>query len=155
MDGLKVDTDRFLSDLNELRQIGQVNTGVVRPAFSATDIEARKWLVGKIDQAGLSPVVTKAGNVFGIPKAAIMPILMGSHTDSQPEGGWLDGSLGVVAALEVARASAEEGSCRVAVVSFQDEEGRFGALTGSRIWTGGLSLDDADGLRDADFHVLW
>lgn len=149
MGDLTVDPDRFLADLRELRQIGKAGTGVIRPAFSAADVEARKWLIDKLTEAGLSPLVDQAGNVFGMPRTD-KPLLMGSHTDSQPEGGWLDGALGVVAALEVARASAEEGSSRVAVVSFQDEEGRFGGLTGSKIWTGGLPLDEADEIRDAE-----
>ena len=150
MGDLNVDPDRFLADLRELRQIGRVKTGVVRPAFSSADIEARNWLVGKIQQAGLSAIVSATGNVFGIPETTDKPILMGSHTDSQLEGGWLDGSLGVIAGLEIARASVEEGSCRVAVVSFQDEEGRFGALTGSNIWTGGLSPEEGDELCDVN-----
>ena len=73
---------------------------------------------------------------------------MGSHSDSQPEGGWLDGAYGVIAALEVSRASAEAGGPAVAVVSFQDEEGRFGALTGSQLWTGSLTMEEADKLVD-------
>lgn len=149
MGDLNVNSDRFLSDLNELRRIGKVGTGVVRPAFSAADIDARKWLVGKLGQAGLSPQVDAIGNVFGMPQTG-KPLLMGSHTDSQPEGGWLDGALGVIAALEIARASVEAGSSQVAVVSFQDEEGRFGGLTGSKIWTGALSQAEADQILDAE-----
>ena len=73
--------------------------------------------------------------------------LIGSHTDSQPEGGWLDGALGVIAGLEIARAAKEAGR-PVSAVSFQDEEGRFGALTGSSVWGGAMSLAEADALTD-------
>ena len=73
---------------------------------------------------------------------------MGSHSDSQPEGGWLDGALGVIAALEVARAARDSGGPPVSVVSFQDEEGRFGVTTGSAIWSGTLPLAEADALVD-------
>ena len=69
---------------------------------------------------------------------------MGSHSDSQPEGGWLDGALGVIAALEVACSTDRP----ISVVSFQDEEGRFGVTTGSAVWSGGLSLEQADVLID-------
>jgi hypothetical protein len=75
---------------------------------------------------------------------------MGSHSDTQPEGGWLDGAYGVIAALEVARTAREQGGPPVSVVSFQDEEGRFGALTGSAVWSGKLSLEDADTLVATD-----
>ncbi len=73
---------------------------------------------------------------------------------STPTGGWLDGALGVVAALEVARASIEAGGPAISVVSFQDEEGRFGVTTGSNVWSGGLSLDAADALADHDGILL-
>ncbi|MEM7319120.1 MAG: hydantoinase/carbamoylase family amidase, partial [Pseudomonadota bacterium] len=83
------------------------------------------------------------GNLFGLTEGNSW--LLGSHSDSQPEGGWLDGALGVIAALEVARSS----EVPVSVVSFQDEEGRFGALTGSSVWAGGMTLEYADRLSDA------
>jgi len=139
---------RLLDDLETLRSIGRQSTGVVRPAFSEADIEARRWLARRMTEAGLAPVVDPAGNLFGLPEDADKPLLMGSHSDSQPEGGWLDGAYGVIAALEVSRASAEAGGPAVAVVSFQDEEGRFGALTGSQLWTGSLTMEEADKLVD-------
>jgi N-carbamoyl-L-amino-acid hydrolase len=82
------------------------------------------------------------GNLFGLAEGP--SLLLGSHSDSQPEGGWLDGALGVIAALEVARAS----DVPVSVVSFQDEEGRFGVTTGSAVWAGHLDLGAADLLCD-------
>ncbi len=96
----------------------------------------------------MEPHFDPVGNLFGL--AAGKSLLMGSHSDTQPEGGWLDGALGVIAALEVARASAEAGGPPISVVSFQDEEGRFGALTGSSIWSGKLDLQSADSLVAAD-----
>lgn len=81
-------------------------------------------------------------------------MLVGSHSDSQPEGGWLDGALGVVAGLEVARAAREAGGPPISCVSFQDEEGRFGVLTGSDVWTGMLVLEEADGLTDTAGNTL-
>lgn len=147
---LPVNAERFLADLHALRQFGAagVGKGVVRPAYSDADIAAREWLAGRMREAGLSVHVDPVGSVFGLAEGT--SLLLGSHSDSQPEGGWLDGALGVIAALEVARASAEAGGPPVSVVSFQDEEGRFGVTTGSAVWSANLSLEKADGLTDRD-----
>jgi len=146
---IPVDAARFLADLHQLRAFGASGTGkgVVRPAFSEADIAARRWLAARMAEAGLEPRWDAAGNLFGL--APGRSLLMGSHSDSQPEGGWLDGAFGVIAALEVARASRVAGGPAVSVVSFQDEEGRFGGLGGSEIWTGAVSLQEADRRRDA------
>ncbi len=145
---MKIDAAHFLKDLHDLRAIGAagVGKGVVRPAYSAADVEAREWLAGRMRDAGLTVEVDAMGNLFGLAEGP--SILLGSHSDSQPEGGWLDGALGVIAALEVARAAQEAGGPAVSVVSFQDEEGRFGVTTGSTVWSGALDQVDADGLTD-------
>lgn len=143
-----VDPERFLEDLHALRRFGQDGPGVRRRAFTEADIAARDWLAGRITEAGLQPQFDPVGNLFGL--APGKSLLVGSHSDTQPEGGWLDGALGVVAALEIARASAAVGGPPVSIVSFQDEEGRFGALTGSSVWAGKLSLQDADTLCATD-----
>ncbi len=145
---MRIDAERFLADLHELRSFGAagVGKGVVRPAYSEADVAARGWLAGKMQQAGLRVEVDVMGNLFGLADGP--SILMGSHSDSQPEGGWLDGALGVIAALEVARAAKEAGGPAVSVVSFQDEEGRFGVTTGSAVWSGHLTQADADPLTD-------
>ena len=147
---IRVNPERFLADLHRLREFGAsgVGRGVVRPAYSAADIAARDWLAEEMRAAGLEPHVDPAGNLFGLAEGR--SILLGSHSDSQPEGGWLDGALGVIAALEIARAAREAGGPPVSVVSFQDEEGRFGVTTGSAIWSGNLSLDEADRQTDRD-----
>ncbi|EEE37357.1 N-carbamoyl-L-amino acid amidohydrolase [Rhodobacteraceae bacterium KLH11] len=142
---MAIDSTRFLEDLHKLRSFGAsgVGKGVIRPAYSAADIAARQWLAERMAAAGLTPHFDPVGNLFGLAEGA--SLLMGSHSDSQPEGGWLDGALGVIAALEIARSSDRP----ISVVSFQDEEGRFGVTTGSAIWSGGLALDQADALTDA------
>ncbi len=147
---IPVQPQRFLDDLHALRAFGAsgVGKGVVRPAFSDADIAARDWLAEKMQEAGLSPVFDPVGSLFGLADGP--SLLMGSHSDSQPEGGWLDGALGVISAMEVARASREAGGPPVSVVSFQDEEGRFGVTTGSSVWGGNLSLEEADRLLDGD-----
>jgi N-carbamoyl-L-amino-acid hydrolase len=140
---LQIDSNRFLADLHSLRSFGAsgIAKGVVRPAFSQADIAARRWLITRFQEAGLRPQVDSIGNVFGLSEGR--SILLGSHSDSQPEGGWLDGALGVIAALEVARVVSG-----VSVVSFQDEEGRFGGLTGSSVWSRYSDLDEIDNVAD-------
>jgi len=147
---LPIQPDRFLADLHTLRGFGAsgIGKGVIRPAFSEPDIAARAWLAEQMIDAGLTVHIDPVGSVFGL--ADSLSLLLGSHTDSQPEGGWLDGALGVIAALEIARASQEAGGSPVSVVSFQDEEGRFGVTTGSAVWSGHLPLPDADMLKDRD-----
>lgn len=141
---MTVNAEQFLEDLHKLRSFGAagVGKGVVRPAYSEADIAARRWLAGRMEEAGLQVSFDPVGNLFGLAEGP--SLLMGSHSDSQPEGGWLDGALGVIAALEIARSSDRP----VSVVSFQDEEGRFGVTTGSAIWSGHLPLTEADGLSD-------
>lgn len=149
-----INTERFLDDLHALRQFGAsgVGKGVVRPAYSQADMEARDWLASRIADAGLRPRFDAMGNLFGLADGP--SLLIGSHSDSQPQGGWLDGALGVVAGLEVARASVEAGGPAISVVSFQDEEGRYGVTTGSNVWSGGLSLAAADALVDHEGVAL-
>ncbi|MCA1775779.1 MAG: Zn-dependent hydrolase [Loktanella sp.] len=145
---MKIEPDRFLRDLHALREFGAsgVGKGVIRPAYSDADIAARKWLAGRMEEAGLRVHFDPVGNLFGLADGP--SILLGSHSDSQPEGGWLDGALGVIAGLEVARAAQEAGGPSISVVSFQDEEGRFGVTTGSAIWSGQIDLQTADALED-------
>lgn len=147
---ITVNPERFLADLHRLREFGAagVGRGVVRPAFSPPDIAAREWLADQMRAAGLTPQFDPVGSLFGLAEGR--SLLIGSHSDSQPEGGWLDGALGVIAGLEIARASVEAGGPPVSVVSFQDEEGRFGVTTGSAIWSGNLSLEDADRQTDRE-----
>lgn len=151
---MRVNAERFLIDLHDLRRFGAsgVGKGVVRPAFSKADVAARYWLAERFEAAGLRAHIDPMGNVFGLAEGP--SLLMGSHSDSQPEGGWLDGALGVIAALEVARAAREAGGPAISVVSFQDEEGRFGGLTGSSVWSGKTVLEDADKAVDYDGLAL-
>ncbi|MCW1955856.1 MAG: hydantoinase/carbamoylase family amidase [Roseobacter sp.] len=152
---MKINPTRFLADLHRLRAFGAsgVAKGVVRPAYSAADIAARAWLAERFEAAGLKVHYDPMGSLFGLSDAP-KSLLLGSHSDSQPEGGWLDGALGVIAGLEVARAAKEAGGPAVSVVSFQDEEGRFGVTTGSTVWSGQMSLNKADQLTDRTGQTL-
>ena len=104
----KINAERLLGDLRRLSQFGANNPGVVRPAFSEADMEARKWLKDKYTEAGLDASIDGLGNVLGRSKKKGPAILIGSHSDSQPTGGWLDGALGVIYGLEIARTLAED-----------------------------------------------
>lgn len=146
---IRIDSDRLLADLTQLRGFGASGNGVVRPAFSPTDMDSRRWLAGRMRDAGLTPHYDPIGNLFGLPPGEAPAILIGSHSDTQPEGGWLDGAFGVIVGLEIARASLECGGPPVGAVSLQDEEGRFGGLTGSQVWLGEVSLDEVDQRLDS------
>jgi N-carbamoyl-L-amino-acid hydrolase len=151
---IPVKPERMLAELDRLRRIGGAGKGVRRPAFSDADIEARVWLASRMKEAGLETVVDPWGNLFGLPPGDGPCLLVGSHSDTQPLGGWLDGIYGVACGLELARAAREAGGPRIASVSFQDEEGRFGGLTGSAVWAGTMAEDAADRLTDAQGITL-
>jgi beta-ureidopropionase / N-carbamoyl-L-amino-acid hydrolase len=131
----RINGDRLIADLRELAGIGAFQTGVDRIALSAKDIEARRWLVEKLRHAGLDASMDRIGNVLGHAPDAAKTILIGSHTDTVPKGGWLDGALGVCYALEIARSAIEANeqfATGIDVISFQDEEGTFLPFLGSR-----------------------
>src|SRR6478735_51471 len=102
----KTDGGRVLADLKRLAEFGRYKTGVHRPTYSAEDIGSRQWLAEKFAEARLEPVIDGIGNVIGRNPHATRRLLVGSHSESQPHGGWLDGALGVIYALEAARALA-------------------------------------------------
>ena len=154
-----ISPDRLLSDLRHLRSIGAQGKGVVRPAFSAKDMEARRWLKARYEEAGLESTIDGVGNVLGRSRNPGKALLVGSHSDTQPTGGWLDGALGVIYGLEVVRALAADSATKalaVDAVSFQDEESRFVGCLGSRSLIGELDADieqaavDKDGMALAD-----
>jgi N-carbamoyl-L-amino-acid hydrolase len=154
---MQIKPERLIADLRELAGIGKFSTGVDRPAFSADDMHAREWLCHKLEQAGLSARIDAAGNVYGQMDTASRAVLVGSHTDTVPKGGWLDGALGVIYGLELARCVAECGPVNgvgVDVVSFQDEEGTFLALYGSRSFCGEDLTAEAAAARSQDGTTL-
>ncbi len=147
-----INSARLLSDLRHLRSIGAQGIGVVRPAFSPKDMEARRWLKQRYEEAGLDTTIDGVGNVYGRSRHPGKALLSGSHSDTQPTGGWLDGALGVIYALEVARALGEDQATKafpVDAVSFQDEESRFLGCLGSRSLTGELTPDLELGVADS------
>jgi beta-ureidopropionase / N-carbamoyl-L-amino-acid hydrolase len=157
---MRVDFSRLRRDLDELGAIGRTpEGGVSRPSWSDADIQARRWLLDRIAAAGLTPRVDAAGNILGRWQQGGPAVLVGSHLDSVPNGGALDGALGVLAGLECLRRIKEtEISLRhpLELVAFTDEEGAFGGFFGSYAFTGCLAakdiphLTDATGVRIAD-----
>jgi N-carbamoyl-L-amino-acid hydrolase len=139
----RADTDRFLRDLNDLRKIGAYRSGVHRPTYSPQDMESRRWLMERMTEIGLEASIDGIGNVFGRHRGEGPHLLAGSHIESQNQAGWLDGALGVVSALALARAGLP-----VDVCAFADEEGHFeGGFLGSRSIIGELSEEEIDRSR--------
>lgn len=151
---MRINHQRILNDLRELAEFGKEGQAVNRPFLSAADRASREWLLGKMREAGLEAYIDGVGNVYGRAKGVEHALLIGSHTDSVPMGGWLDGTLGVIYGLEMARSRAESEEMiplGVDVISFADEEGAFAAGLGSRSFCGLMGEEDllaknADGL---------
>jgi N-carbamoyl-L-amino-acid hydrolase len=136
------DTARFLADLHELRGIGTFKTGVHRPTYTPQDMESRCWLMERMRQVGLEPSMDGLGNVLGRHPGAGQKLLVGSHIETQNEAGWLDGALGVLAGLALARAG-----MAVDVVAFADEEAHYGSFLGSRSMVGEVTEAEIDAAR--------
>jgi len=137
---MPLDTERFLQDLDTLRQIGRFNdTGVHRPTFSDEDMETRRWLAREMEAVGLEATIDGIGNVLGRNKRPGPLVLVGSHLETQNYAGWLDGALGVTAALALARAG-----MAVDVCAYCDEEGHFGDFIGARSLIGQFDEQDID-----------
>jgi N-carbamoyl-L-amino-acid hydrolase len=160
---LRVDFRRLQADLEELASIGRRDDdhGIYRMALTPAHDEAVAWLQRKIDEAGLTLYVDGAANIHGrLGWDGKRPSVMtGSHIDTVPGAGHLDGALGVVAGLEAVRRLKESGVALrlpVEVVSFLDEEGRFGGMPGSEAIAGRLTPEmilaarDLDGVRLVD-----
>lgn len=141
---VSIDGERLLADLNRLREFGTFLLGVHRPTYSDDDMESRKWLAARMEEAGLETMIDGIGNVFGTGGGPGPRVLIGSHSDTQPEAGWLDGALGVIYGLEVARALGRG----VDVVSWADEEGHYASFPGSRSYIEDFSDDDIDAARN-------
>jgi hydantoinase/carbamoylase family amidase len=140
-----------VEELRELQQLTGDENGAQRVAWTETWEQAREWLRGKVAELPVEEEIDEAGNQwFTLPGDSERVLILGGHIDSVPNGGWLDGSLNVMAAVEVLRRIAEDARPPVGVrlVSWADEEGaRFGrSLFGSSAAAG--SMADQDELRE-------
>ncbi len=148
-----IDGQRVVADLKRLAEFGRYKTGVHRPTYSPVDVGSRQWLAERLSEARLDTVIDGIGNVIGRSPHAGPRLLVGSHSETQPYGGWLDGSLGVIYALELARAFAADPRCAefgVDVVAWADEEGHYGNFLGSRSFTDALPEEEIDRTRGRD-----
>ncbi len=143
--------DRVVANLRQLAQFGKYKTGVHRPSLTPEHLQSMNWLKGELEALGYKTVIDGIGNVFGFSQAKGRKLLAGSHLESQNHAGWLDGPLGVVYALEAARAVKADpnfADCGVDVGAWCDEEGHFGFFMGSRSACGELSEADIDKALD-------
>ena len=141
-----------IANLRELAAATSTADGAQRLAWGPVWREARQWFNGKLATLGLEPVLDSAGNSWvTLPGDSARTVIIGSHLDSVPNGGWLDGALGVMAAFEALRRFADRRPpVTLELVDWADEEGaRFGrSLLGSSAASGSLELEDIRGLVD-------
>src|SRR2546421_2649697 len=101
---------RTVAELEELRELTGDENGAQRVAWTDTWETAREWLRGKMGETGATEQIDEAGNQwFTLAGASERALLIGGHIDSVPNGGWLDGSLNVMAGAEGLRRVAPEG----------------------------------------------
>ena len=155
----EVDPGRAVSGLRELARLTGDDDGAQRVAWTDTWRTALDWFrdeLAGID--GVSVDTDEAGNIWATaPGESERFVIVGGHLDSVPNGGWLDGSLNVIAGLEVLRALAPEPrALTLKLVNWADEEGaRFGrSLLGSSATAGSLEPDSVRGLTDRDGIAL-
>jgi N-carbamoyl-L-amino-acid hydrolase len=156
--GPGIDAWRVIGDLRELAGRTSDDRGAQRLAWSQTWREARGFLGELLAEIGIEPELDPAANLWARLDGAdpgAPALALGSHLDSVPDGGWLDGAFGVMAALGVLRAwaaSSEPPPRPLLLVDWADEEGaRFGrSLFGSSAWTGTFGPTELEAVRDAD-----
>ena len=156
---LKINGERLWHSLMAMAEIGATaRGGSCRLALSAEDKAGRELFSHWCKAAGLTLSVDAIGNLFarraGTDKDAA-PVMMGSHLDTQPEGGRFDGVYGVLAGLEVIRSLDDHGIQTrkpLEIAVWTNEEGaRFTpAMLGSAVFTGALALDKALATTDGD-----
>jgi N-carbamoyl-L-amino-acid hydrolase len=154
-----VKADRVLEDLGELARLTGGPDGARRVCWTDEWSRAREFLRSRLDELPVEVSVDAAGNLWAdLPGEAEGFVIVGSHVDSVPAGGWLDGALGIFAAVEALRSHAENGTPPVGLrlVDWADEEGaRFGrSLFGSSACAGTLELEEVRDLRDREGERL-
>ena len=155
-----IDAKRFERNFNAISEFGALKGGgLTRLAFSKEDLEARKFLINLIEKNGFKLKIDNVGNIYAIYddgcEADAKPVCVGSHIDSVPNGGFYDGTLGVMAGLEALTAIKEAGiklKRPLWLINFSCEESsRFKTATiGSKIISGKLGLQRLHELKDED-----
>ena len=155
-----INKDRLKNDLEEISKIGRQpgHKGLFRMAFTDEEEKARKWLIEKLEAAGLSVKVDGARNICARYGDWIeAAVATGSHLDTVPDGGHLDGTLGVIAGLECLRRIKEEDIALkrpVELIVFSDEEGRFGSMLGSKAICGQHKIEDLKEAKNPEGKML-
>src|SRR5262249_30472417 len=159
--GVRLSPANVIADLDELAaQSGGRFAGAKRLAWTPQWLAAREWLGTKLEEIGLEPARDAAGNLWAtLAGDSDSFVIVGSHIDAVPNGGWLDGALGLLTALETMRElarSPERPPVSVRFVDWADEEGaRFGrSLIGSSACARTLRPDDVRTLADAEGVTL-
>src|SRR6202034_3976120 len=154
---MPVDPRRTVSDLEQLRKLTADDRGAQRIAWSETWLKARAWFQAKLAELPVEHHLDAAGNSWStLQGESARVLILGSHLDSVPNGGWLDGCLGVLASFEVLRALAEDFHGKppvtIRLVDWADEEGaRFGrSLFGSSAFAGTQTIQADRGRTDRD-----
>ena len=158
---MSLNPSRTIAELKELRALTADADGAQRVAWTDTWLQARDWFSGKLDGLPVEQHLDAAGNSWvTLPGDSEVSLVLGSHLDSVPNGGWLDGALGVMAGLEVMRRISDEFNGKppitIRLVDWADEEGaRFGrSLLGSSAFAGTHSLDADRVRKDKDGITL-
>lgn len=158
---MPLEPGNVISNLRELRDLTANADGAQRVAFTPTWLKAREWFGNKLIGLPMERHFDAAGNQWvTLRGASEKTLVLGSHLDSVPNGGWLDGCLGVVAGLEVVRYLAEKYAGKppftVRLVDWADEEGaRFGrSLFGSAAFAGKQTIAADRGRTDRDGITL-
>ena len=153
-----MNADRVLEDLRELARLTGGPDGARRVCWTDEWTRARKFLRSRLDELPVEVTVDAAGNLWAdLAGEEEGFVIVGSHVDSVPAGGWLDGALGVFAAVEALRTRAVEGEGPgLRFVDWADEEGaRFGrSLFGSSACAGTLEIDEVRDLEDREGERL-
>jgi hydantoinase/carbamoylase family amidase len=155
-----LDPSRTVEELRELRELTGNENGAQRVAWTETWVRAKDWLSAQVAGLPVEYEVDEAGNQWWTLRGASdRAVLMGGHIDSVPNGGWLDGALNVVAAVEVLRRIAEDGqpATTVRLVNWADEEGaRFGrSLFGSSAASGTMADQEEIRNRTDSNGIRW
>jgi N-carbamoyl-L-amino-acid hydrolase len=153
---MPVDAQAAIDLLKELRALTADEKGAQRLAWSPVWLKAREWFQSKVRALPVEHHLDAAGNSWTTLRGqSEKALILGSHLDSVPNGGWLDGCLGVIAAFTVLRRIVDEYDGKppvtIRLVDWADEEGaRFGrSLFGSSAFAGTHSVDQDRGRTDA------
>ncbi len=156
---MRIDATRLIEQLETLGNIGfEAEKGTSRPAYSQAFNQGRAYVQDLMTEAGLITSVDEVGNLVGVlgGKSGYKKISIGSHIDTVPWGGIYDGTLGVLAAIEVIRALKNEeyeNKHPIEIIAFNEEEGNvIGGTFGSKAFVG-AKLEDAMRAKMAEHQI--